>query len=263
MKKGVQAFTIREFLSTKESTRESFKKVADMGYDSVQAWTSAEMTAQETQDMFKEFGLENCSSGADFGALLSGDSAVYKTAIETARIFNTKYIGVSTLPEEYRYTKDGSKRYAQALNKIAAELKKEGCAVLYHHHALEFYSLGNGVNAMDILTEETDPDGVFWTLDTHWLACGGVDPVSWIKKLKGRVPIIHFKDYAIAEGAVKIEDVCKIFAEVGEGNINWPPIVEACRETNIEYVIVEQDICKGNPFDSLKVSYDGLCRLGV
>ena len=85
----------------------------------------------------------------------------------------------------------------------------------------------------------------------------------WIKKLKGRVPIIHFKDFGIVEGAAKIEDVEKCFAEVGEGNINWPPIVEACRETGIEYVIVEQDICKGNPFDSLRVSFGNLCKFGV
>jgi sugar phosphate isomerase/epimerase len=113
------------------------------------------------------------------------------------------------------------------------------------------------------MTEETDPDGVFWTLDTHWLASAGVDQVYWIKKLKGRVPIIHFKDYAIVGGAVGIEEVRKMFAEVGEGNINWPPIVQACRDTGVEYVIVEQDICKGDPFDSLQISYKNLLKFNV
>ena len=261
MKKGVQAFTVREFLNSPAQVRESFKKIADMGYDSVQAWPSGGMTAQDMQDMLSELGLVNCSSGGGFENLIKGGDAI-KEAVQTAQIFNTKYIGVGTLPEEYRYTKDGLKRYAQSLNKIAAELKKEGCALLYHHHALEFYSFGDE-NGMDILTNETDPDGIFWTLDTHWLVSSGVDPVFWIKKLKGRVPIIHYKDYAIIEGAIKIEDVYKTFAEVGQGNINWPPIVAACKETDIEYVIVEQDICKGDPFESLKVSYGNLCKFNV
>ena len=261
MRKGVQAFTVRDFLSSPAQCRESFKKIADMGYDSVQAWPAGGMTAQEMQDMLSDLGLVNCSSGGDYERFAKGEG--FKEAVDQARIFGVKYIGVSTLPHEFRYTKDGMKRYAHSLNKIAAELKKDGCALIYHHHALEFYSFGDGVNGMDILTEETDPEGVFWTLDTHWLASSGVDPVYWIRKLKGRIPIIHFKDYSIVEGAEKIEDVHKAFAEVGAGNINWPPIVTAAKECGVEYVIVEQDICKGDPFDSLKISYEGLCRFRV
>ena len=262
MKKGAQAYTVREFLTTPEQCRESYRKIAEIGYDSVQTWASPGMTVQETQDMLAEFGLTNCSGGGNYEELLKGGSAI-TDAVNNARIFGSRYIGVSTLPVELRDNLDGFKRYAQSLNGIAAELKKEGCALLYHHHALEFYSLGGGVSGMDILTDETDPEGVFWTLDTHWLASAGVDPVYWIKKMKGRVPIIHFKDYGIVGGAEKIEGVNKSFAEVGEGNINWPPIVAACKETGIEYVIVEQDICKGDPFDSLRISFGNLCKFGV
>jgi len=261
MKKGVQVFTVRDFISTPQQCKESYKKIADMGYDSVQCWSSGGMTAQETQDMLTEFGLVNCSAGGSFEEMLKCSTARAE-AVKEAKTFNTKYIGVGTLPHEYRYTKDGFKRYAADLNTIAAELKKEGCALLYHHHALEFFSFGDE-NGMDIMVRETDPDGVYWTLDTHWLASGGVDPVLWIKNLKGRVPIIHFKDYGIVEGAIKIEDVHKCFAEVGRGNINWPPIVNAVRETGVEYVIVEQDTCLGNPFDSLQISYDSLVKFGV
>ena len=262
MKKGVQAFTVRDFLATPEQCRESYKKIADMGYDSVQGWASGGMTDEEFQAMLTELGLVNCSTGGNFEELLEGGKAIGEAA-KRAAIYNTKYVNVPSMTEEYRYTVDGHKRYAAALNKIGAALKKEGCAVMYHHHAFEFYSFGNGVNGMDILTDETDPESVFWTLDTHWLASGGVDPVYWIKKMEGRVPIIHYKDYGIVKGAVKIEDVEKCFAEVGEGNINWPPIVQACHDTGIEYVIVEQDICPGNPFDSLKTSYGNLVKFGV
>ena len=262
MKKGAQTYTFRDFLNSPQQGRESFKKVAEMGYDSVQGGIVPGTTAQETQDMLKEFGLENCSGGGDFEEMLKGGSPV-KEAVSVAQIFNTKYICVGTLPNEYRYTTDGFKRYAQDLNKIAAELKKEGCAILYHHHALEFFTFEGGINGMDIMTDETDPEGVFWTLDTHWLAAAGVDQVFWINKLKGRVPIIHFKDYAIIEGASKIEDVQKTFAEVGEGNINWPPIVQACWDTGIEYIIVEQDFCKGDPFDSLRISYNNLKKFNA
>ena len=261
MRKGVQAFTVRDYLNSPDECRESYKKIKDMGYDSVQAWPSAGMGAKQLQDILDELGLVNCSGGGSYEDMAKGKGI--KEAIESTKIFGSKYIGVGTLPEEFRKTADGMKRYAHSLNKIAAELKKEGCALLYHHHALEFVSFGNSQNGMEILADETDPEGVFWTLDTHWLASAGVDQVYWINKLQGRVPIIHFKDYKIEYGAVGIEEVRKEFAEVGEGNIHYPPIVEACKKTGIKFIIVEQDTCPGNPFDSLQISFKGLQRLGV
>ena len=262
MRKGAQVYTVRAFLTDKAQCRESYRKIAGMGYDSVQTWPPAFMTPKELQEMLEEFNLVNCSSGAGYEKLLEGGAAVAEAA-KTARIFNTKYVTVGTLPEELRYSRDGYKRYAASLNKIAADLKKEGCVLLYHHHALEFYSLGGGETGMDILTGETDPEGVHFTFDTHWLVAAGVDAADWIRKVKNRMTIIHFKDYAITSGAEYIEGVCKTFAEVGEGNIHWPAVVEACRYTGVEYVIVEQDTCKGDPFDSLKISFDNMVRLGV
>ena len=262
MKKGVQAFTVRDFFGDRDQCRETYRKIADIGYDSIQLGTPRCMTVQETKDMLDEFGLFNCSTGMNYEKYLD-DASVIGGAVANARIFGTKYITVGTLPEENRYTLDGIKRYAHSLNNIAAELKKEGCFLMYHHHALEFYSFGGGLNGMDILTGETDPDGVLFVLDTHWLAAGGVDLTYWIRKMKGRVPIIHFKDYGIEEGAPKIESVCKTFAEIGEGNINWPPVVDACREAGVECVIVEQDHCKRDPFESLKISFKKLVELGV
>jgi len=50
---------------------------------------------------------------------------------------------------------------------------------------------------------------------------------------------------------------------VGEGNLDWVNIVKACHDTGIEYAIVEQDSCKGCPFDSLKISYNNMLSFNV
>ena len=47
-----------------------------------------------------------------------------------------------------------------------------------------------------------------------------------------------------------------------QGNIDWDEIIEACEVSNVEYALVEQDICDGNPFDCLKTSYDYLTQKG-
>jgi sugar phosphate isomerase/epimerase len=186
-----------------------------------------------------------------------------KKAIASAKAYNVKYIGIGTLPLAQSTSVDGFKQFAEDLNKIGAEMKKEGCGLIYHSHALEFFSLGGGTHGMDIIFGETDPESVFFSHDTHWLASAGVSVTDWIYKSKGRMPIIHFKDYAIVRGAVLVEDVCKRFAEIGEGNLDWVKIVKACHDTGIEFAIVEQDTCPADPFDSLAVSYNNMAKFGV
>ena len=91
----------------------------------------------------------------------------------------------------------------------------------------------------------------------------GLNPPDVIRRVKGRMSIVHYKDYKIIGGAVQVEDVVKMFGEVGEGNLDWPAIVQASRDIGVEYAIVEQDICPGDPFDSLKKSWDNLEKFGV
>jgi sugar phosphate isomerase/epimerase len=48
-------------------------------------------------------------------------------------------------------------------------------------------------------------------------------------------------------------------AEVIEGNMNWASIFAACRESGVEWALVEQDDCNGrDPFESLKISFDNI-----
>ena len=36
----------------------------------------------------------------------------------------------------------------------------------------------------------------------------------------------------------------QLFAEVGEGNLEWPEILQACEEAGIEWYLIEQDVCQ-------------------
>ena len=262
MRKGIQAYTIRDHLGTKEQYIQSLKTVREIGYDCIQMGVPSFMTAEEVRDFIDSIGLKSTSAYADFETMAT-DPAAIKAAIKQAKIFGSDLVGVGTLPIKYRDSREGFLQYAAAMNKIGQELYKEGCKLIYHPHALEFFSFGGGDHGMNVLFNDTDPSCVYFSLDTHWLASGGVNPVEWILKAKGRMPLVHFKDYAIGPDAPTIETVIKLFAEVGEGNLDWPKIIQACRDIGVEYVIVEQDICKGNPFDSLRTSYNNMVKFGV
>ena len=58
------------------------------------------------------------------------------------------------------------------------------------------------------------------------------------------------KDFAItSENSIA-------YAEIGNGNLNWQEIIHAAEESGCEWFIVEQDVCPGDPFESLKISFD-------
>ena len=59
------------------------------------------------------------------------------------------------------------------------------------------------------------------------------------------------------------EEKNQLFAEIGEGNLNWDGILEACRESDVEWYIVEQDVCQRDPFESMKISFENLKAMGV
>ena len=74
--------------------------------------------------------------------------------------------------------------------------------------------------------------------------------MDWCKKLKGRLPLLHMKDYAY------LASDKHAMAEIGSGNLNWKKIVAAAEKSGCEWFIVEQDVCPADPFDSLKKSFE-------
>ena len=137
-----------------------------------------------------------------------------------------------------------------------ARCTRAGLTFSYHNHSFEFIRYGDKCG-LEILFDETDPRYLQAELDTYWIQFGGGDVCDWILRLKDRMPVIHFKDMAM----VGWRD--QVMKEVGEGNLNWPGILDACREANVEWYAVEQDICPGDPFESLAISYRNLAKMGL
>ena len=262
MRKGVQIYTVREHIGTQKEYEAALKKIADIGYDSVQTY-GWKCSDEEHKAMLKDFGLTTESVGGDYEEMLNNPAAI-KKAIEQAHFYDIDLVAIGTLPVGLRESREGYLQFADGINKIGAQLKKEGVHLLYHTHALEFFSLGGGDTGWDLLFRETDPEAFWYCMDTHWIQSGGRNPVEYILKCKGRLPLVHFKDYKIIGGASYIEEVIKAFGEVGEGNLNWPAIIEACRQTEARACIVEQDNCYGkDPFDCLKVSFGNMVKFGL
>ena len=76
-------------------------------------------------------------------------------------------------------------------------------------------------------------------MDVHWIQRAGENPVEFVKQYKGRISLLHLKDYRIAAmdiSKLTLNDMSTFmdifvstieFAEVGEGNLDIPAIIEA------------------------------------
>jgi sugar phosphate isomerase/epimerase len=54
-----------------------------------------------------------------------------------------------------------------------------------------------------------------------------------------------------------------LMMEVGEGNLNWPEILKACKAAGVRWYIIEQDVCQRDPFESLEISLKNVREMGV
>jgi len=96
------------------------------------------------------------------------------------------------------------------------------------------------------LTAETDKDQVKIELDLYWAARAGQNPVELFKKHKGRIALWHVKDMDNTDK--------KNFTEVGNGVIDFGTIFSQAKTSGMKHFFVEQDVCPGSPFDSIKQS---------
>jgi sugar phosphate isomerase/epimerase len=127
----------------------------------------------------------------------------------------------------------------------------------YHNHNPEQIRHGERT-WLARLYEQASPKILKAEIDTYWIAAGGGDPAAWIRRVFGRQPLLHLKDMAMGP------DRQPRFAEIGEGNLNWPAILQAARESGVQYLLVEQDLCYDRtPFESLAISYRNLKDMGV
>jgi sugar phosphate isomerase/epimerase len=94
---------------------------------------------------------------------------------------------------------------------------------------------------LDTIYNQTDARFLQGEIDTYWVQYGGADPVAWCHKLKGRLPLIHLKDYAVTDDN-KIN-----YCEIGQGNLDFAAIVAAAEAAGCEWFIVEQDSTPRRP----------------
>ncbi len=247
---AAQLYTVRDFTQTPADIIQTMKKVAAAGYEAVQLSALGPMEPAELREVCDGEGLTICSTHTDYERMRDEPEAV----IEEHKILDCQYPAIGGLPAEYRNAQ-GFAKFAKEASQVAARLAEGGLTFGYHNHNFELEKFGDRTG-LQILLEDSDPRYFTFEIDTYWVQAGGGSPVAWINKLKDRLPLLHLKDMTMRGRE-------QIMAEVGEGNLDWPGILEAAKNVGVVWYIVEQDTCERDPFESLNISLDNLKAMGL
>lgn len=245
---GAQFYTIRKHCTTPEDLLESMKKVADIGYTSIQLSGVCAYDPQWMKEKLKETGLKCAITHNPRERLIGEPEEVTRENL----VYGCKYIGLGSFAFNREEPKD-LEDFFEIFTPVAGKIKKAGGYFMYHNHAKEFFKYTDKT-IMACLAERMPADLMGFTLDTYWVQVGGADPAQWAEKLAGRIPCVHLKDAGYKQ----------IMLPVGEGNINFDRFFAACEKGGTEYLLVEQDDCNGeDEFDCLRRSYECLKSFGL
>ena len=239
---AAQLYTLREFLKTEPLIFESLKKVKKMGYDAIQVSGMGPIDEKELVRICGDLGLDICATHEN-GQMIVEETERVIERLDRLNCRYTAYPWPHTIPSN----RTEAVELAHKLNTAAEKMAAAGKVLCYHNHDIEFMRMEDGSLILDLLYDNAP--ALQGEIDTFWVQAGGQNPACWVKKLAGRMPLLHLKDYGI-------HDRRRAMFPIGSGNLDWQSIVPAGEAGGVEYFIVEQDECLKDPFDSLKESLD-------
>ena len=253
---GVQLYTVRTVLPQKPE--ETLKAIRAIGY------REAEATYAGLDDLWPKLqasGLKPVSIHLDSKSVTQGNPDDLSRIFDQLKKRGFTYAVFPYLPEPERGGVDVIKAFAEKLNQAGEKCRAAGMTFCYHNHAFEF-ATEQGKTLFQVMLDNTDQKLVAFEADLFWVSVAGGDPVEFLQKLSGRVPLVHLKDKAAGTEVMYKESVPKTaFKEVGSGVLDWPKVLRAAAAAKVAHYIVEQDQTPGDPVDSLRQSFGYLSKL--
>ncbi len=251
---GAQLYTCCSLCQTAEGLADVLEAVAKIGYTTVQVSAiGKDIDPKDVAKMLADNNLTCNATHMDWNDFVNNTDMI----IEKNALWGCPHPAVGGITFEKYGSLDGIKQFGEELAIVAENLAAAGMDFSYHNHHHEFVKLPDGRTWLAALYEDISPDILKAEIDTHWVQAGGGSPAAWLKKVAGRMPIIHFKDMVIVDGEQR-------FAPIGEGNLDWPAIIDAAAEGGCEYAFVEQDNSyEISPLEALEISYRNLKALGL
>ncbi|WP_219835863.1 sugar phosphate isomerase/epimerase [Paenibacillus sp. R14(2021)] len=248
MKIGLQLYTLRD--ETAKDFKGVLRQVAAMGYEGVEFAGYGDVPAEEMRDLLQELRLEA------FGSHVSLVNLETKLEEEIAylKTIGATYVVCPWIPADQ--VAEGESFWRGLIDKfngIGERLRQEGLQFAYHNHDFEFASKIDGEFVFDAMYTKVPADLLKVEMDMGWVQYSGQDPLAYIAKYAGRLPLLHLKDFRKGKPGEQIDTV-----ELGRGDLPLNDIIAAGNQANVEWLIVEQDRCENPPLEAVQTSIEWL-----
>jgi sugar phosphate isomerase/epimerase len=241
---GVQLYTLRDEMEN--DFEGTLRKVAALGYEGVEFAGYYGWEAEKLKQLLDEIGLKTIGSHvglANLRANLSGEIAYLQT------IGGTYLICPYVAADDRQSVDDWTRLFAE-LEQFGTEANKQGLQFLYHNHDFEFHLKVDDAYVFDAMYASTSQDQLKVEMDVCWVQFAGQDPLAYIAKYAGRLPLLHFKDFT------KDADQKLVTLELGLGDVPLKKVIAAAEKAGVQWLIVEQDNCQKPPLVSIANSLE-------
>lgn len=242
MRIGLQLYTVREAME--KDYVGTLEQLANMGYQGVEFAGYGGLSPEEMKALLDRLGLTAVGSHVSLDQLvnhLDEHIAMNKT------VDNDKLI-CPFLEQERYSTVEALAETIELLKQAADRLAAHGMKLGYHNHEFEFTTKHDGKTVEEIILSSLSEDQLFCELDVCWVQFSGNDPVEWVNKLAGRLPLVHLKDLD------RTEDGKPLTVELGKGELPLRAVAEAAQAAGAEWLLVEQDFTQRDALVSVEAS---------
>lgn len=243
---GLQLYTVRDQMAADPAA--TLKAVKAAGYSQVEGGNP--LALDEMLPMVKDAGMYMQSSFFTPAYItenwdLHGGAPSEtnpEVLIEAAQKHGIKYLIFGYLNKAERQTIDAYKTYAERLNRFGEQCAQAGVHLCYHNHSFEFGPI-DGKVPYDVLIEEFDPENVQFELDIFWASLGGYAPEKLMRKMKGKIRLLHLKDKlgGVADEYDEGQVPKDAFQELGDGVVDIRKVLKLAPQVGVEQCFVEQD----------------------
>ena len=245
---GIQLYTLRDHIQNAEDFDSTLARLETIGVTDVQISAIGDFPAEIQGEIVRKHNMNVCVTHKGFDRMLTDLDAM----IEEHRKIGCDAMGIGSAPSEGRGNCVNVRSFIRKAEGVGANLREKGMTFNYHNHDFEFEKLDDtDICMMDLLLNESDPELFHFIPDVAWIDYAGADPVDILKKMKGRVKVLHFKDYIIDEENVRH------FVSLGKGVVDLKACYKAACELEIPYIMYEQDNdwVDNNPFKAVDESW--------
>lgn len=229
-----------------------FAHLHALGYDGVEFAGFYDWSIPEVRRLLDAYGLRGISSHVPLHVI---EADMFGT-IARHLALGCAYIAVPNLDTAHR---PGGHRFSHTLallHRFGALCREAGITLLFHNHFCEFQRV-SGQYGLDFLYDAVPENLLGTQLDVCWIDYAGEDPLAFLRKYAGRIPVVHLKDYVHRPGDISPYEWDDLTAEQqtmqskfafcpwGFGGMDARAVYETAIACGAEWFVVEQD----DPFE--------------